>query len=127
MERIVDLTTRHASVSSYGIVASGRDSMGPYVDFFVPELMLKQLELRPGALAIVQGMSPTAREFFLRARSGLANVVGRTPFTAAVRLANKPKVLHRFLTLARQQDIQFQAIRTFGYRADDASEVVFEG
>ena len=98
-------------------------------EIMIPEVIMKQLELRRGAAVIVQGV-PTGKntEFFLRVRSGLeVGTPARTPFTAAVRFRNRPKVLAQFLTAASERQIQFQTIRTFGYRAKDESELVFEG
>src|SRR5262245_43179 len=120
---------RKSTVSHYALVASGRDGIDFFVDLFIPELLLKQLEIRPNSKVIIQGQ-PLAEdaEFFLRARSGVETVgAGRSPFTATVRMRNQPKVLDKFLTRANIAGVGFQGIRTFGYRAKEESDLVFEG
>jgi len=120
---------RKASVSHYGLITSGRAHGEAYVDLFVPELLLKQLEIRPGSKVILQGLADADKdEFYLRARSGLETVnAAHTPFTASIRFKNEPKILARFLALANEKEVDFKAIRTFGYRGTDESDLVFEG
>ena len=119
---------KKATVSHYGLVTMGRQGADAYLDIFVPELLLRQLELRPGSKVIVQGLADREKqEFYLRAHSGLEDEHEETPFTASLRFKNEPQVLARFLALANEKKIDFRAIRTFGYRGTDESDLIFEG
>ena len=91
--------------------------------------MVSQLQLRPGSSVLIQGMSDRHDDvFYVRAKTGLERAhLHRTSFTTIIRFPNRSKMLSRFLDNAKQHDLWFQAIRTFGYRGDQEIEVVFEG
>lgn len=116
-------------VSQYCFLVGHSERGGYYLDIYIPEALVTQLQLVPGSSVLVQGLGrgklPTV---YVRARTGLeASRLETMPFTATVRFPNKPHMLQRFLHGAVNVGVQLQAVRTFGYRGEQESDVVIEG